>query len=250
LKVTPICGAAPLDVEADAFATNPVDISGYTFDFGDGTIVNRPPAWRIANHTYGNPGQYTVTMSGTTLAGGHGSVTQPVSVVAPQSLPRLPVSVGYADNSLVHRAAAPGAFPSPWAGSPNVTYVGTPSNIDAGAIKIDNPTSSDVGCVSVRVQIGGVTFDLWRNMTLPANGSLVLTETAHQNFDTSDTSDQGPCGSPSSSQPVVTVWSPGGVATYTDAGQVLNTGGTDSGHCPVPPTNQAWNESHSWVALP
>jgi PKD repeat protein len=250
LKVTPICGAAPLDVEADAFATNPADISGYTFDFGDGTVVNRPPAWRVANHTYGNPGQYTVTMSGTTLAGGHGSVTQPVSVIAPQSLPRLPVSVGYADNSLVHRPAAPGAFPSPWAGSPDVTYVGTPSNIDAGAIKIDNPTAWDMGCVSVRVQIGGVTFDLWRNMTLPANGSLVLTETVHQNFDTSDTSDAGPCGSPSSSQPVVTVWSPGGVATYTDTGQILNTGGTDSGHCPAPPTNQAWNESHPWVALP
>jgi hypothetical protein len=132
-----------------------------------------------------------------------------------------------------------------------VTYVGTASDIDAGAIKITNPTGSPVPCVSVRVQIGGVTFDLWKNQTLPASGSLILTETAHQNFDTSDTSDQGLCGSPSSTLPLVTVWSPGGVATHVDTGQILNTGGTDSGHCPpLPNGTQARNESHPWVALP
>jgi PKD repeat protein len=235
-------------VTADAFSTDPTNITGYTFDFGDGTVVNRAPAFRVAQHTYATPGNYTITLKATNTAGGVGSASQVVSVVAAQSL-TLPVSVGYADNSLVHEAGAAGAFPSPWAGSPNVNYVGTAGDIDAGAIKIDNPTSSPVPCISVRVQIGGVIFDLWKNKTAPANGSLILTETAHQNFDTSDTSDQGPCGSPSSSQPVVTVWSPGGVATHVDAGQVLNTGGVDIGHCP-PGGTQARNESHPWVALP
>jgi PKD repeat protein len=249
MKATPICGAAPLAVEANAFPTDPADITGYTFDFGDGTVLNRPPAWRTADHTYPNAGNYMITMGANTVEGGHGSVTQPISVVPAQALPRFPLSVGYADNSSVHHAGAPGMFPSPWQGSPNVNYVGTDSDIDAGAIKIDNPTGSSIGCVSVRVQIGVVTFDLWRNLTLPANGSLILTETAHQNFDTSDTSDAGPCDAPSASQPVITVWSPGGVYTYTDTGQVLNTGGTDSGHCPPPPTAQAWNESHPWAAL-
>ena len=249
LNVVPICGAAPLSVTADAFGTDPTNITGYKFDFGDGTVVNRTPASRVAQHTYGAPGTYTVTLSATNTAGGTGTDSQPVSVVAAQAL-NLPVSVGYADTSLVHQAGTPGSFPSPWAGSPNVNYVGTSSDIDAGAIRIDNPTGAAVPCISARVQIGGVTFDLWKNKTAPANGSLVLTETAHQNFDTSDTSDAGPCGSPSASQPVVTVWSPGGVTTHVDTGQVLNTGGTDSGHCPAPPGNQATNESHPWVALP
>jgi PKD repeat protein len=249
LNVVPVCGAAPLSVTADAFGTDPTNITGYKFDFGDGTVVARTPSNRLAQHTYGGPGTYTLTLSATDAAGATGTASQPVSVVAQQAL-TLPVSVGYADNSLVHQAGAPGTFPSPWAGSPNVTYVGTPSDIDAGAIRIDNPTGSPVPCVSVRVQIGAVTFDLWKNLTAPAHGSLVLTETAHQNFDTSDTSDQGACGSPSASLPVVTVWSPGGVATHVDAGQVLDTGGTDAGHCPPPTGTQARNESHPWVALP
>jgi hypothetical protein len=185
----------------------------------------------------------------TNPAGGTGPASQSVSVVAAQSL-TLPVSVGYADNSLLHDPGTPGTFPSPWAGSPNVTYVGTAGDIDAGAIRIDNPTGAAVPCISVRVQIGGVTFDLWKNKTAPANGSLILTETAHQNFDTSDTSDQGACGSPSASLPAVTVWSPGGVATHIDSGQVLNTGGVDLGHCPPLTGNHARNESHPWVSLP
>jgi PKD repeat protein len=249
LNVVPICGAAPLSVTADAFNTDPKDVTGYKFDFGDGTVLARTPANRVAQHTYNAPGTYTVTLSATNTAGGTGTATQSVSVVAAQAL-TLPVSVGYADNSLVHQAAAPGAFPSPWAGSPDVTYVGTSSDIDAGAIKVDNPTGAAVPCISVRVQIGGVTFDLWKNKTAPANGSLILTETAHQNFDTSDTSDAGSCDAPSTSQPVVTVWSPGGVATHIDTGQVLNTGGSDIGHCPPTTGNQARNESHPWVALP
>jgi PKD repeat protein len=248
LNVVPVCGAAPLSVTADAFATDPTNVTGYTFDFGDGTVVTRTPANRVAQHTYGAVGNYNITLKATNTAGGTGSTSQAVSVVAPQWF-AFPVSVGYADNSLVHEAAAPGTFPSPWAGSPNVAYVGTSSDIDAGAIKVDNLTGSPQPCISVRVQIGAVTFDLWKNQTVPAHGSLVFTETAHQNFDTSDTSDQGACGSPSSSQPVVTVWSPGGVATHVDTGKVLNTGGSDIGHCP-PGGTQARNESHPWVALP
>jgi PKD repeat protein len=246
--VVPVCGAAPLSATADAFATDPSGITGYTFDFGDGTVVSRPPTNSVAQHTYATPGNYTITLQATNSAGGVGTASENVSVVAAQSL-TLPVSVGYADNSLVHEGGAAGSFPTPWAGSPNVAYVGTSSDIDAGAIRIDNPTASPVPCVSVRVQIGGVTFDLWKNHTVPAHGSLILTETAHQNFDSSDTSDQGSCSSPSASQPVVTVWSPGGVATHIDTGQVLNTRGSDLGHCP-PGGTQARNESQPWVSLP
>jgi PKD repeat protein len=248
LHVLPVCGAAALSVTADAFGTDPTGITAYQFDFGDGTVVNRAPTNRVAQHTYAAAGTYTITL---TITGGNGAIgttSSPVSVVAPQALPSLPVSVGYADSSTVHQPAAPGAFPSPWAGSPNIAYAGTSSDIDAGAIKIDNPTGAPVSCISVNVQIGGVGFNLWNNLTAPAHGSLILTETAHQNFDTSDTSDQGPCGAPSASRPTITVWSPGGVATHIDTGQVLNSGGSDIGHCP-PGGTQARNESHPWQLL-
>jgi PKD repeat protein len=247
LHVLPVCGAAALSVTADAFGTDPTGITAYQFDFGDGTVVHRTPANRVAQHTYAAAGTYTITLTITDSNGSTGVTSTPVSVVAPQAL-SLPVSVGYADSSTVHQPAASGAFPSPWAGSPNVTYAGTSSDIDAGAIKIDNPTGSPVSCISVKVQIGGVGFNLWNDLTAPPHGSLILTETAHQNFDTSDTSDQGSCAAPSASQPTITVWSPGGVATHVDTGQVLNTGGSDIGHCP-PTGTQARNESHPWVAL-
>ena len=51
-----------------------------------------------------------------------------------------------------------------------MTYVGPSSDIDAGAIKVDNPTGAAVPCISVRVQIGGVTFEMG-----PKSGT-VLTE--------------------------------------------------------------------------
>jgi hypothetical protein len=101
----------------------------------------------------------------------------------------------------------------------------------------------------VQVQIGDVSFNRWNNVTAPANGSLIMTETEHQNFDTSDTSDQGPCGSPSASQPTITVWSPGGVATYVDAGRILDTGGTDAAHSPAATGSSARNEAHPWQVL-
>jgi len=205
-----------LSVTADAFGTDPTGITSYQFDFGDGTVLTRGATNRVATHTYGAAGSYTITLTATNDRGSTGSYELSRFGRGATVAPALPVSVGYADSSTVHQAATSGTFPSPWAGSPNVNYVGTPSDVDAGAIKIDNPTASPVSCVSVRVQIGAVMFNLWNNTSIPAHGSLILTETAHQNFDTSDTSDQGACGAPSASKPVITVWSPGGVATHVE----------------------------------
>jgi PKD repeat protein len=249
LDVLPTCGAAPLTVNVDGFgSTNgAAPIASYKFDFGDGTSVTRTPANRQAQHTYAAPGPYVVTETVTDTAGLSGTATRGITVMSTASVPALAVSVGYADASNTHNPPASGTFPSPWAGSPGVNFVGTSGNWDAGAIMISNPGPA-LPCVSVAVDIGPVQKPLWNNLTIPS-GTTILTETAPQNFDTSDTSAAGVCGSPSTVQPTVTIWSPAGVATHTDTSQVLNTVGVDSGHCPPPPFTEANNESHPWVPL-
>jgi len=65
LTVTPTSGPAPLAVTADASASSDNDatpIRDFTFDFGDGTVVG-PQTGATADHTYPNPGAYTVTVT-------------------------------------------------------------------------------------------------------------------------------------------------------------------------------------------
>jgi len=66
----------------------------------------------------------------------------------------LSVSVGYAEDK--HQSSLnPGAFPVPWSGSPNTIFLGNPvfspgqcgtipHCYDAGAIRLDNNSSSDI----------------------------------------------------------------------------------------------------------
>jgi hypothetical protein len=73
----------------------------------------------------------------------------------------LVVSVGYAEDK--HQSSlSPGAFPVPWSGAPNTTFLGNPvfgssscgtlpHCYDGGAIRLDNRGSSDVAIDSVSV---------------------------------------------------------------------------------------------------
>jgi hypothetical protein len=47
------------------------------------------------------------------------------------------VSVGYADT-----LRAPAFTPSPWAGDPGVTFIGTGAPWGAGALKLENPSAN------------------------------------------------------------------------------------------------------------
>src|SRR6266851_1435210 len=77
----------------------------------------------------------------------------------------IAVYVAYADT---HHQAVIGAFPSPWMGSANVTFIGTTSNWDAGAIRLDDSMSTPVTGVDVSVEIGPQTYRLWgSNLTIP-----------------------------------------------------------------------------------
>ena len=56
-------GAAPLAVTADASAsTDPVGITGYTFSFGDGTVVGPQPGATVT-HTYTAGGSFVLQVT-------------------------------------------------------------------------------------------------------------------------------------------------------------------------------------------
>jgi parallel beta-helix repeat protein len=80
LTVSPATGTAPLTVTADASASTAGSspITGYTFDFGDGTTVG-PQAAATASHTYASAGTYTVTVTVTDSDGLTATATQSVT---------------------------------------------------------------------------------------------------------------------------------------------------------------------------
>jgi hypothetical protein len=97
----------------------------------------------------------------------------------------LSAFVGYAEDKEIN-TPDPASFPVPWAGAPNVTFLGgtVPGQAacgsltlcyDAGAIRLDNPSSSaiTVGRVSVddhsSVSGGKVFNNPWGSFTVPAN---------------------------------------------------------------------------------
>jgi hypothetical protein len=148
------------------------------------------------------------------------------------------VSVGYADT--FH-----GSFvPSPWAGSPNVNFVGTGPPYDAGAIRLDNASATPIPGVTVRVTIGTANFNLWGTNTIPANGSLILTQTAFYNFDTTDVLTETCIGSPNTTVPVIHVTINGVTTNYRDTSLVLTSGGIDKGGPPC-----FGSEGHQWVPV-
>ena len=109
---------------------------------------------------------------------------------------------------------------------------------DSGAIRIVNTTGGAVIISDVSVQVStSVTYDLWNvggNFSIASGSNEVLVQTAGfgQNFDSSD---NGTAVQPGDGfLPVVTITfsTDGGLTfttqSFTDSGQVLNTGGFDS----------------------
>src|SRR5438552_6438690 len=71
----------------------------------------------------------------------------------------LQVSVGFADST-----SASANFPEPWnEANPLVRFVGGGVSYRAGAIRLDNPTGSDITLDNVTVDLGrpGPVFSLW-----------------------------------------------------------------------------------------
>ncbi len=172
------------------------------------------------------------------------------------------VYVGYVDN-----LRPSGFFPSVWLGNSNVvSQTPTGQSLDAGAIRIDNNSGASitVSNFSVLFPAQSNTFSIWSPLTI-ANGQIgIFTQTGSYNFDTSDfgifggspptslapnnylgngnSSLIGGCSSSATliaaamettncanSNPIISYSLNGGTTmqSFTDTGQILNTGGWD-----------------------
>ncbi len=141
----------------------------------------------------------------------------------------LQISVGFADST-----SASANFPEPWnEANPAVRFIGGGTSYRAGAIRLDNPTGSDITLDSVTVDLGrpGPVFSLWKNVVVPAFGSTILTQTADGNFNTS-ASPIASCGQALNAGetrvPKITLTVGGSGTDYLDTAHVLDTGGFDS----------------------
>jgi len=153
----------------------------------------------------------------------------------------MKVFVGYAEG-----LRGTTSLPSPWDGDNGVQFLGGGTTFDAGAIRIVNPSRQPLTIDDVSVDIGSATYDLWGPYPIVVAGksSVILTQTVEFDFDTSEpgvvTCD--PTGDVPLVHIVVGLRNPK-TRTFTDAGQVLNTGGVDPGSCTPA------NEGHDWVRV-
>jgi RHS repeat-associated protein len=180
-------------------------------------------------------GSYPFELDYTECTGGELFLVLQTARFTGQTSP-LSVYVGYADG------LRPGGsiFPFPWNGSPNVIFF-PGGGSDDGAIRFDNSGTDPITFDQVTVDIGPFHYDIWpRNVVLPPGQILILTGTAGDNFDTSDTPIT--C-SPTGYVPAIHITVGGVVTTFKDTGQILNTGGIDAAVCGL------GNESHAWTRI-
>jgi hypothetical protein len=178
------------------------------------------------------------TITAATTAGGVA-----VAVIrhqAPPPPPSVAVYAAYADT--IHPGNQAPPLPSPWNGSPEVSFEGTGPDFDAGAIRIDNRSDRTLIVDRVTVDIGAQHFDFWRpGLRLPAHHSLILTQATPTNFDTSETTP--PNCQTSTEIPAIHVIIDGKTREYRDVNRVLTTGGHDASGC-------GGAENHPWERLP
>ena len=203
-----------------------------------------------------------------------GATSGPITVTTPagpgasalsftvgSSVSTVAVYVGYYDT---HHPDFTQPKPSPWFGSPNIVFIGTPDSAsgpwtsDSSAVRVDNLGASPLTNVVVTVDIGSSHWALWGTNTIPVGQSLILAGTAFENFDGSDTNPAGCYGCDpalcaalvQSTVPVVHVSINGVTTNYLDSNQVINTRGVDSAGCPdTGDITVRRDESHTWAQL-
>lgn len=186
-----------------------------------------------------------------------GLVTSVVSAAPAAASTNIGVWVAYADSV----RADPANFPTPWVGSPNTVFEGcapvSACEYDAGAIRIVNNSGSTVRVDAIAVHLDTCTYTGWPAADLAPGADLIVTQLktgaaagcTGPTPDSLDLSDVGPNGSvysgnctPNGILPTVDVTVDNVTTSYTDSGQVLNTGGIDAGVC-------SGNESTQWTVI-
>ncbi len=163
-------------------------------------------------------------------------------------LPNIVVSLAYYDNEY-----GGGFVPSPWQGSPNVTFFGnqTTGIYDGGAIMFTNTGTTNAVLspgVSVDNFASGASFQLWDSLigtqTIIAPGqSLILTQTASGNFDTSDTPVGATFANRSLILPHVHFTLNATPYVLVDTTQVLNDAGWDEGNIQNISESSVWTQN-------
>jgi hypothetical protein len=182
------------------------------------------------------------------------------------------VYVGYADDL----RPSPRNFPTPWDGDSGVVFEGCVPNCtgwDGGAVMVVNTGGStlSINSFSINLSSPGATtpcvYSIWpSNISLPSGQEAIFSETetgggggCTNTVNSSgvaymDSSDIGPNGAnwannctQSGIIPQVDLTVNGTASSYTDTGQVLNTGGVDSNAC-TPGVPNA-NESEQWTPV-
>jgi hypothetical protein len=169
-------------------------------------------------------------------------VLAPATPAGASNVHSMKVYVGYADG-----LRGDPTIPSPWDGDPGVLFVGGGTLFDAGAIRIVNPSAQPLTIGGVSVDIGSVHYDVWGPypIVVPGKGSAILTQTVEFDFDTSEAGGEATC-EPTGVVPVIHIVVGSRHPkdrTFLDKGQVLNTGGIDSGAC------DSANEGHPWTRI-
>jgi Bacterial Ig-like domain (group 3) len=171
--------------------------------------------------------------------------------------PNVQVFVGYADDL----RANPTHFPTPWNGSPGVTFAGCQGacTFDAGAARFVNNSPQAVTITGLAIKMSTCTFAFWPGtFTVQPNNQLIITQTAsgagsgcdntHGLMDTSDLGANnanwvGHCND-SGVIPEIDATIDGVAQSFMDAGKVINTGGIDLASCP-----NGTNESSQWTSI-
>jgi hypothetical protein len=171
------------------------------------------------------------------------------------------VFVGYADN-----LRPSGFFPSPWLGDPGVVSQSSAAQtFDSGAIRIDNTGAGSITITNFQVFFPNIstTFAIWNTLTIGAGQTGIFTQNngIDTQFDTSDfgifgafpplalgpapfnpsnngiggcsstaaflAADPGDAASCAANVPVISFMENGNPFSFSDTGQILNTGGWD-----------------------
>jgi len=145
----------------------------------------------------------------------------------------LRVQFSYADGYRTD----PSFLPDPWCGDPHTHFDGSSPNdgcsqiFDAGAIRLMNLGSAPITVTDVAVKIGTWSFDLWNQggaFEIEPGSSEILSQLTPYDFDTSETTHLI-FGVNDGFIPAITISFDGTTQTFSDSGQVLNTGGFDTG---------------------
>ncbi|HET9781730.1 MAG TPA: Ig-like domain-containing protein [Candidatus Dormibacteraeota bacterium] len=174
------------------------------------------------------------------------------SAIHAQAATAISVFVGYADSD-----RAGGEFPNPWNGALGVEFDGcspqSACTFDGGAIRVRNDNTVAVMVDQLSVHIGTCTYT-WSGPMYPvslAPGAALITTQRGSGvaagctgpdpvtFDSSDIPNAGTCVA-DGIVPVVDVAVDGVTTSYTDSGQVLNSGGVDPGACSNSDESTQW----------